>query len=357
MKVFPFLIIAVLIISLAGCAALPGPGKASEKKPESLQNSGSQDDKSGGQSDVKSEGLDWTINADDTISGSYELPAGGKALEYDITLRLAAWKSGGEDVYGRYEGEAYILFKFDESGLSDADYQYMGGGAFNRKCEKLEFEVEVYDREELNQKIIPLPGTDTISIMPLRTYNAMASSNSVWSTILQMDQTVRGRKSGDTLSQIEGGSGESSSDVMGIDFFIDNRYVTVDIPTYRLTWNCGYFTGTVDSSPLGTAKRNKLDMPDTGLENSNVVDDGEKKNPPQTEQNGGNEEYPFDLPQNELKDKYIHNDPNGLTGYDMNSDGKVDAYIDDDGNLKFDLNFDGVFDDLEDTEGTEWGQG
>ena len=41
----------------------------------------------------------------------------------------------------------------------------------------------------------------------------------------------------------------------------------------------------------------------------------------------------------------------------MNSDGKVDAYIDDDGNLKFDLNFDGVFDDLEDTEGAEWGQG
>ena len=36
---------------------------------------------------------------------------------------------------------------------------------------------------------------------------------------------------------------------------------------------------------------------------------------------------------------------------------KVDAYIDDDGNLKFDLNFDGVFDDLENTEEGEWGQG
>jgi hypothetical protein len=34
----------------------------------------------------------------------------------------------------------------------------------------------------------------------------------------------------------------------------------------------------------------------------------------------------------------------------MNSDGKVDAYIDEDGNVKFDLDFDGVFDDLDNTE-------
>src|SRR5690606_1871639 len=128
-----------------------------EEKPESPQDSGSREEISGEQPEEKPEEFDWTINVDDAISGSYELPMGGKSVEYDITLRLVAWKSGGSDVYGRYEGEAYILFKFDESGLSDADILYMGGGTFNRKCEKLEFEVEAYDLEKLNRKTVPMP--------------------------------------------------------------------------------------------------------------------------------------------------------------------------------------------------------
>lgn len=355
MKIFILLIIALLIINLVGCEVSLESGIAPEETTEPEQSSGSPgspDDKSGGQSDIKPEGLDWTINVDDTISGSYELPAGGKALEYDITLGLVAWKSGGEEVYGRYEGEAYILFEFDESGLSDADYLYMGGGTFNRKCEKLEFEVEVYDQEKLNQQTIPLPD-DIVSVVPLRSFNAMASSKSLWSTILQMDQTVSNRKSSDTLSQIAGGSGESSSDAMGIDLFIDNGHVTVDIPTYRLTWNCGYFTGTVVSSPLGTEKRERLIEPDVGLVNPDEKDDYPFE-VPQDEKKWKN---PFEVPQNELNDKYIPDDPNGLSGYDMNGDGKVDAYIGEDGNLNFDLNFDGVFDDLDNTEEVEWGQG
>lgn len=354
MKVFSFIIIAVLIISLTGCAVSPESGKAPDGKPESLQNSGSQADKSGGQSDVKPEGLDWTINVDDTISGKYELPAGGKALKYDITLRLVAWKSGGEDVYGRYEGEAYILFNFDESGLSDADYLYMGGGAFNRKCEKLEFKVEAYDQEKLNSKTVPL--INKAPIAPLRKFNAMASFISVWSTTLQMDQTVRSKKSGGTLSTIKGGTGEAASDNMGIDLLIDNGHVIVEIPTYRLTWDCGYFTGTVTSSPLGTVKRNKLDMPGDSLGNPDASDGEEKEDPAQTEQDGENVEYPSNIPQDELQGKIIENDPNGLSGFDANGDGKVDMYIDDNGQFKFDMNFDGVFDDLDGAE-VEWGMG
>lgn len=357
MKTIIFIITALLILSLAGCTVqLKSTPEETTEPEQGSASPGSPDNEDGKPSDMQPEGLDWTINVDDTISGKYQLPGGGKALKYNITLRLAAWKSGGEEVYGRYEGEAYILFEFDESGLSDADYLYTGGGTFNRTCETLEFEVEVYDQEKLNQQTVPLPD-DIVSVVPLRTFYAMASSKSVWSTILQMDQTVSSRKSGDTLSQIEGGSGESSSDNMGIDLFIDNGHVTVDIPTYRLTWNCGYFTGTVVSSPLGTAKRNKLDMPDAGLENPDAADDGEKETPAQNQQNEINWENPFGAPQNELGDKYIQKDPNGLSGYDMNGDGKVDAYIGDDGQLNFDLDFDGVFDDLDNTEETEWGQG
>lgn len=366
MKKLKFFIIALLILSLTGCT-VQLKSTPEETQPEQGSVSyGSPGNEAKDTRDGQLKGFDWTINADDTISGKYQLPGGGKALDYNITLRLVAWKSGGEEVYGSYEGEAYILFEFDESGLSDADYLYMGGGTFNRRCEKLEFEVKVFDREAVNQKIIPLPDTDTISIMPLRNFNAMAYSDSVWSTMLHMDQTVQDRKSGDTLSQIEGGSGESSSDVMGIDLFIDNEHVTINIPTYRLTWECGYFTGTVVSSPLGTAKRDKLDMPDArlgypdaGLENPNagLVNPNSADGNPFESPDEDKWENPYEAFQNEFSDKYIQKDPNGLSGYDMNGDGKVDAYIGDDGLLNFDLNFDGVFDDLDNTEGAEYGQG
>lgn len=358
MKYLSAFIIAALIISLAGCFSLPGAGnaaeKAAEKAAEAEQNSGIPDDKSGIQAGVKSEGLDWTINVDDTISGSYELPAGGKTLKYDITLRMVAWKSGGADVRGTYEGEAYILFRFDESGLSDADYHYMGGGAFNRRCERLKFEIGVYDQEKLNQQTIPFP--DAVSVAPLRNFNAMASFESVWSAILQMNQTVEGRESGSVLSDMKGEFDEGSDDNMGVVLLIDDEHVTVDIPTYRLTWNCGYFSGTVISEPMGTARQERLEVPDAVIGNPGASDDTAKEESAQTEHGGESMQYPG-MPQNELSDEYINNDPNGLSGYDMNGDGVVDAYIDDDGNLKFDLNFDGQFDDLDITDGVEWGQG
>lgn len=351
MKILRFILVIVLILSLTGCAGSRKTGKEPKKKPESAESSGSPDGNPGVPSDENPEGLDWTIQVDDTVSGSYKVPMSEKSLQCDITLRLVAWKSGGADVYGKYEGEAYILLKFDESGLSDTDLLYMGGGSFNRMCGNLEFEVEVYDQEKRNRKVFSIPGSeDIVSVVPLRKFNAMAFSISSWSTILQMDQTVKDKDSGNTLSEITGESGEGESSNMGLDLFIDNGYVMIDIPTYRLTWDCGYFDGTVVSSPVGTVKRDKLDVPDVGLVYSDEDEGQGEEYPAQTESYEGLMMDPY------LKDKYIEKDSNGLSGYDMNGDGKVDMYIDDAGEFKIDINFDGVFDDMDNTD-VEWGQG
>ncbi|MDD4493223.1 MAG: hypothetical protein PHV32_02555, partial [Eubacteriales bacterium] len=201
MKVYNFLIIAVLVICLAGCAALQVHNRPTKEAPgtkgttETSHYSGLPNNTTGGQSNKGTDGLDWTFSVNNTISGSYKLPAGGKALEYDITLRIVAWKSGGEDSFGKYEGEGYILFEFDESGLSNTELTYLGGGAFNRRCESLEFEIEESDQ------------------------GAMASFQSNWYTTLSMDQTVEDRESGDTLSDIEGEFG-GTTNKMGITLLI-----------------------------------------------------------------------------------------------------------------------------------------
>ena len=371
MKILCCLIAAViLLIGVAGCVALPVPENREDssgpRNNEASGGSGSGGILSGGtgsdtesdsesdpeldpesesesdsESDPEYEGFDWSISVDDTVSGTYKLPAGGKSLRYDITLRLVAWKSGGKDVYGTYEGEAYIVFNFDESGLSGNDLLYMGG-AFNRRCERLEFEVEAYDQEELNRQTIPIPDSMTVAppVAPLGSFNAMASFISSWSTVLQMDQTIRSGNTGGILSDFEGVFDEGTSDNMGLLLLISKDKVTVDIPTYRLTWNCGYFRGTLKKETLGTAKRERLEMPDTGNADQGRTGEGQTSDI-------------FEMPQIPQYDGMgtIITDENGITGFDINGDDKIDVYTDENGVFHMDLDFDGEFDEYESESG------
>ncbi|MDD4493828.1 MAG: hypothetical protein PHV32_05700 [Eubacteriales bacterium] len=171
-----------------------------------------------------------------------------------------------------------------------------------------------------------------------------------------MDQTVEDRESGDTLSDIEG-EFEGTTDKMGITLLIDDGYVTVDIPTYRLAWNCGYFTGMISHSPLGTTMRNKLNVPDVFIKDSDSEDaddedENEGKDPDPTN-DYDIPDYTFELP--EGAPGFIFDpDENGRTGFDYNHDGKVDEYTDDKGNVYKDSDFDGVFETVYESE---WGMG
>jgi len=356
-----FLVIAVTMLSLAGCKPKSGKGKAPEEKPESSQNYVSQDEKASEKPNEnpnkKPKGYDWTIDVDDTIPGSYtyQVPDNNLTLKYNITLRLVAWKSGGEDVYGKYEGEAYIVFRFDESGLSNEEVVYAGGGAFNRRCEKLEFTVEKYDSGKYGRDIVSFSGTPLV--IPIRTYNAMSSFISKWSTILEVDDAMKDADTGAALLQRNDQYSDGSLDNMGIKLLIDDKEgVVVEIPTYRLGMDSGYFLGTVKRSPLGTAKRVKLEMPGgDGSVNSNAAADGEEK---------GSAGSPYDWLYDKSSDTYVERDPNGLTGYDTNGDGYVDFYYDENGNPKVDMFYDGTFEDPRDPKNYEfdfsdvqWGEG
>lgn len=347
------------MISVTGCGAL----RVTENQPNSSEHqnevasevSGTdgksrkgrdteQNTNSESESDPEYEGFDWSISIDDTFSGTYKLPAGEKNINYDITLKLVAWKSGGKYVYGTYEGEAYIVFNFDESGLSGNELLYLGGGDFNRKCERLRFEIEPYDQGKLNQQTIPMPDGMPVAppVAPLESFNAMASFISAWSTELQMDQTVQSRNTGETLSHIEGGFDEGTTDNMGILLLISKDKVTADIPTYRLTWNCGYFRGTLTREALGTAKRESLEMPDAvNTEQSGTVEGhtSDHSNMPQ-------------MPQYDGVGNII-TDENGITGFDLNGDNKVDVYTDENGVFHMDLDFDGEFEEYQ----SEYGMG
>ncbi|MGE5614867.1 MAG: hypothetical protein ACM3XR_10735 [Bacillota bacterium] len=114
-----------------------------------------------------------------------------------------------------------------------------------------------------------------------------------------------------------------------------------------------------ESSPSTTAKCEKPEMPEEGPEYPGAAGDGGKDESAPTGQNGGNKGDYFDFLRKELENKYkyIENDPNGLSGYDINGDGRADAYIDENGKLRFHKGFDDLIDDSIDLSDVEWGQG
>lgn len=337
------LIFTVLITGISGCA-LRASGKAPKKAPK---------------------GYDWTINVDDTISGQYKLPMDpSKVLKCSINLRLVAWKSGGENVNGKYTGEGYIVVNIDEAGMSNEEIIYAGGGAFNRRCEKLEFKVEKYNYKKLNRNKIPM--MNKVSVAPLGKFNAMASFMSNWSTILSVDETIIDADTGMVIHKRNDVSEKSPPVKMGIDLLIENERVTVEIPTYRLAWDCGFFYGSVEKSPLGSAKREKLKMPDSPRVNSDGGYGQGMEDPSKNGQNGGNNQKKQDTAETGFKmgneefralfpqhaDKYIEKDPKGRSGFDLNEDGIVDMYLDESGKLIFDIDFGSDI-----LDNVEWGQG
>ena len=107
----------------------------------------------------------WVLKVDQTI------PVTTDGLTVNYTLVLIAQKAGGTDVYGAYEGAAYIASELDASNLSNAFLDVTGGFHIEAFANNLSFEIVPYDKEKYSRYGI---GKDEAPDVPLVEYESMA---------------------------------------------------------------------------------------------------------------------------------------------------------------------------------------
>lgn len=108
---------------------------------------------------------DWTLRVDQTI------PVETDGMTVNYTLVLIAQKQGGTDVYGTYEGAAYIGQNLDASSLSNSVISVTGGFDIHAFANNLSFELVPYDVDSFSRYGI---GEGDAPIAPLVQYESMA---------------------------------------------------------------------------------------------------------------------------------------------------------------------------------------
>lgn len=195
----------------------------------------------------------WLLKVDQTI------PITENELTVNYTLVLIAQKTGGKDVYGTYEGAAFIGSELDASNLSNSFLKVTGGFDIRVFANNLSFEIVPYDKESYSRFGL---GEDGVPDVPLVDYESMA--------LLSPEMTGTGfvnpHISGENVSAgYSGSSGGTAPVVMKIT--VKSGKVDVTIPFLNMDRS---FEGLLAGDPLGNTEdyQQTMDRIDTLIDES-----------------------------------------------------------------------------------------
>lgn len=179
----------------------------------------------------------WLLKVEETI------PVMEDGLTIEYTLVLIAYKMGGKDVYGSYEGVAYIGSRMDASGLSGIFAKITGGFDTDIYVNNLSFELEPFDREEYAR----YGSSERHSLPPLADYDSMALLSPVMKGHTNLNpfiEIIGGFPGG----YFDSGGGEAS---VAMKIAVNSGKVYVEIPSI-----CNEsFEGTITGSPKINEKK------------------------------------------------------------------------------------------------------
>ena len=93
------------------------------------------------------------------------IPITKNELTVNYTLVLIAQKNGGKDVYGTYEGAAFIGSTLDASNLSNSFLQVTGDFDIRVFANNLSFELVPYDKEGYSRYGIGVDGVPDVLLV------------------------------------------------------------------------------------------------------------------------------------------------------------------------------------------------
>lgn len=330
-----FCLFFIIILMLCACST-KGTDSLTAKPQDELGNNALENDNTQSSDEPsESSGYNWLITTTDTKKTSFNVPSTGKPIDITVTLYFVAWKNGGEDMFGEYEGRALIAFDGDMSKLTSEGISFTGGFMDDNICDNISFEMMPY-----KQEVIQTDGTEDIDLAPLAKF--VGQSDFITDEYLINQQTWQAMAEGKVKVDANSSFSDGEKYPQGFILKADDSTVMISVPTFTQTYNLDYFKGKIvkttdEIKPVEWFRDTVM----TRMEERLAM----------CEQSQGNLTAPDAVDESqELTQGSFITDSQGHEGFDIDSDGKLDMWFDDEGNVWSDFDKDGNFEPIPEGE-------
>ncbi len=226
------------LITLALCAAvLTGCGSAARIKSRNEQSSVAQAEKEAADEPRASDPY-WLIKVSDTKNFSYAIPNGnGGTIYMTATLHFIAWKKGGEEMFGQYEGRALVALNMDLSQVGAGGISYAGGVMDDSFSDNISFELIPAQQEAVTAK------SEDIDLAPLAKFTGQAEIITEEYTISQ--QNWKALADGQVKLDVNGSFGDGSKNSQGLSLKAGENSILVSVGDLTAAYQLEAFLGTI----------------------------------------------------------------------------------------------------------------
>lgn len=310
---------------MIGALTLSGCDGAPQKVSESAQPRVAQEEKEAADEALAS-GPYWRIEASDTKNFTYTIPNGnGGSIDMRVTLHFIAWKQGGEEMFGQYEGRALVAFDMDLSKAGTGGVTIMGGTMDDSISDNISFELI-----PAHQEAVPAEGED-IDLAPLAKFIGQAEVITDEYTISQ--QNWKALADGQVKLDANGGFGDGAKDPQGFVLKAGEDTALISVSDFTAAYNLEAFRGTISKTEAGADPRSWFrDKVMSRMEDRlSSAEQSVGQQPPEADSGDA-------AAQNGLTV-----DAEGREGMDTNGDGRLEIYFDEDGKAWADFDRDGKY--------------
>ena len=307
-----------------GALTLSGCGSTAEKSPVSSQSGVAQAEK-GTADEAPFSGSYWRMEVSDTKNFTYAIPNGnGGGIDMTVTLHFIAWKAGGEDMFGQYEGRALVAFDVDLSKAGSDGVTFMGGAMEDSISDDISFELL-----PARQETITAEGED-VELVPLVAFVGQAKILTDEYTVSQQDwQAIA---DGEVQLDITDSFGDGTKYPQGFDLKAGEDTVLISVGDFAAAYNLDAFRGTISKTDTGEDPRSWF--------REKVMSRMEERLS-SSEQSGS--QQPLEADGDTPDQNGFTVDSQGREGMDTNGDGKLEIYFGEDGKVYADFDGDGNY--------------
>lgn len=318
-------LLAGLIAFTVCAAALTGCGGAVQTAPESSQPSAAQAEKEAAGKAFSSDPY-WRIEVSDTKYFTYTIPNGnGGVIDMTATLHFIAWKEGGAEMFGQYEGRALVAFDMDLSKAGNGGITFMGGAMEDSISDKISFELLPAQRETITAE-----GED-IDLAPLAKFIGQAEIITDEYTISQ--QGWKALADGQVKLDVNDSFGDGAKNAQGFVLKAGEDTVLISVGDFAAAYNLGAFQGTISKTETETDPRSwfREKVMTRMEERLSSSEQASSQQPPEADSGDVADQNGLTV------------DSKGREGMDTNGDGKLEIYFGEDGNVWADFDGDGKY--------------